>query len=77
MDRTGLYKKLTTALDRTPSYFIRSIRLHKASQLILENEMTLSEISDAVGFSSLSYMGKCFNEEFGCRPSEYRSKIKS
>ncbi len=74
MDRTGLYRKLVAMVDQTPSLFIRSIRLQKAAQLIVEGELTITEISDRLGFSTPSYMSRCFQEMYGCRPSEYAKK---
>lgn len=76
MDRTGLYRKLVTLLDKSPSLFIRNIRLEKAAALILEGELNISEITEKIGFSSSSYLSKCFQERYGCRPSEYAQKIK-
>lgn len=76
MDRTGLYRKLTNLLDESPSLFIRNIRLQRAAQLLLENELSITEIAETVGFSSTSYMSKCFQEMYGCRPSEYAENLK-
>lgn len=76
IDRTGLYRKLITLLDQSPSLFIRNIRLQKAAQLIMENKLTIAEIADRVGFSSSSYLSKCFQEVYGCRPSEYVEKVR-
>lgn len=76
MDRTGLYRKLITLLDKSPSLFIRHIRLQKAAQLILEGKLSITEIVEKVGFSSSSYLSKCFQEMYGCRPSEYAEKTK-
>ncbi len=76
MERTGLYKKLTALLDKSPSLFIRSIRLQRAAELIRQGEMSITEIADCVGFSSTGYMSKCFQEEYGCKPSEYATKVK-
>jgi len=77
MDRTGLYRKLIALLDESPSLFIRNIRLRKAAQLILEGELSITEISEKVGFNTTSYMSKCFQEMYGCRPSEYAKMKKS
>jgi AraC-like DNA-binding protein/ligand-binding sensor domain-containing protein len=76
MDRTGLYRKLIALLDKSPSLFIRNIRLQRAADLILEGELSITEISEKVGFSSSSYLSKCFQEMYGCRPSEYPEKRK-
>jgi len=76
MDRTGLYRKLITLLDKSPSLFIRNIRLEKAAELLLEGTLNISEIADRVGFSSSSYLSKCFQERYGCKPSEYAQNAK-
>lgn len=74
MERTGLYKKLSGLLDQSPSMFIRSIRLKKAASMLAGTDKTVAEIATLTGFSSASYLGKCFLEEYGCRPSEYAAK---
>ncbi|MDE6143067.1 MAG: AraC family transcriptional regulator [Muribaculaceae bacterium] len=76
MDRTGLYRKLTALLDRSPSLFIRDIRLRNAARLLEEGKLSITEISELTGFSSTSYMSKCFQERYGCRPSDYAEKNK-
>lgn len=76
MERTGLYRKLTKLLEESPSHFIRNLRLKKAEQLLLEGNLTIAEIADRVGFSSSSYLSKCFREVYGCSPSKYVEKAK-
>lgn len=75
MDRTGLYRKLISVVGKTPTNFIRSIRLKRASQLLKEG-YTVAEVADLVGFSTSSYLSKCFQEEFGMRPSQYLNRQK-
>lgn len=72
MDRTGLYKKMTATIDKTPTAFIRNIRLTHAAQLIREGKLTMNEVAEQTGFSSASYMARCFQEEWGKKPSELR-----
>ncbi len=76
MDRTGLYRKLIALLDESPSLFIRNIRLRRAAQLLQEGNLSIAEIAEQVGFSTSSYLSKCFQEMYGCRPSEYVEKSK-
>ncbi|MCR4603213.1 MAG: helix-turn-helix domain-containing protein [Prevotella sp.] len=74
MERTGLYKKLTALMQQPPVAFIRSIRLHRAADLLQNGDWTIAEIAEHTGFSSPSYFSKCFQKEFGCKPSEYSVK---
>jgi signal transduction histidine kinase/ligand-binding sensor domain-containing protein/DNA-binding response OmpR family regulator len=64
------YRKLKALTGRSPSSFIRSIRLKKAKNMIEERRGTISEIAYSVGFGSPSYFTKCFKEEYGYLPSE-------
>jgi DNA-binding response OmpR family regulator/nitrogen-specific signal transduction histidine kinase len=73
MDRTGLYRKLSAVVGQTPSEFIRSVRLKKAAEL-LKKGLSVSEVSGLVGFSTMSYFTKCFQDEFGVKPSRYKDK---
>ena len=72
MERTGLYKKLTSLTETTPVAFIRNIRLQRAASWLREGELTVNEIAEKAGFSSPSYFTKCFKKEFGMLPSEYK-----
>lgn len=72
MERTGLYKKLTQLMDKSPVVFIRGIRLHRAAELLRQGGKTVTEIAEETGFGSVSYFSKCFQKEFGCKPSEYQ-----
>lgn len=72
MDRTGLYKKMTAIMNNSPVAFIRNIRLYFAAQLLEQGDKSIAEIAEITGFSSSSYFSKCFQKEFGCRPSDYQ-----
>lgn len=71
MDRTGLYRKLTALVDKSPTLLIRSIRLKRAAQLLAEQDLPVAEVAFRVGFSSPAYLSKCFQEEYGMKPSKY------
>jgi AraC-like DNA-binding protein len=74
MERTGLYKKMTTLLDKSPSLFIRSIRLQHAERLLIESDLSIADVAEQTGFSSASHMSKCFQEERGCTPKQVRER---
>lgn len=76
MERTGFYRKLTASIGKTPTEFIRSIRLRRAKDLLNQGR-SISEVSDLVGFSTPSYFSNCFLKEYGIRPSEYVASLNS
>ncbi len=77
LSRSQLNRKMQALVNRSPNQFIRSYRLEKAKQLIEKNAGTIAEISYDVGFSSPSYFSKCFQEEFGFTPKEFKGGSKS
>ena len=70
MSRAQIYRKLKALTGKSPSLFLRTVRLNKAQDMIQNKEFSISEISYKVGFSSPAYFSRCFKEEFGYSPSE-------
>lgn len=73
LGRTIFYKKVRGTTGYTPNEYIRVIRLRKAAELLKEGEKNVSEVAYAVGFRNPYYFSKCFKEQFGMPPSQYRS----
>lgn len=73
LGRTIFYKKVRGTTGYTPNEYIRVIRLRKAAELLKESEKNVSEVAYAVGFDNPYYFSKCFKEQFGMPPSQYRS----
>ena len=73
LGRTIFYKKVRGTTGYTPNEYIRVIRLRKAAELLKEGEKNVSEVAYAVGFDNPYYFSKCFKEQFGVPPSQYRS----
>lgn len=73
LGRTIFYKKVRRTTGYTPNEYIRVIRLRKAAELLKEGEKNVSEVAYAVGFDNPYYFSKCFKEQFGMPPSQYRS----
>jgi CheY-like chemotaxis protein len=73
MSRTHLYKKVKALVGKSPSQYVRTVRLTYAKKMIEEGKGNISEIAYSVGFSSPAYFSKCFKEEFGYPPSHILS----
>jgi signal transduction histidine kinase/ligand-binding sensor domain-containing protein/AraC-like DNA-binding protein len=71
MDRTVLYKKMQSITGLAPSEFIRSIRLKRAAQLLIQGQYPVAEVAEKVGFNTQKYFSKYFKEAFGVPPSKY------
>ena len=74
LSHISLHRKLKTISNQTISQFIREIRLKRAKELLLNEDLTVSEIAYRVGFGSPTYFNKCFHEYFGYPPGEVKKR---
>lgn len=74
LSRVQLYRKVKTLTGKSPVEIIRETRLIRASQLLSDSSLTISEIAYRVGFSSPSYFTKCYREMFGKSPTEVQRR---
>ena len=71
MSTRNLRRKMNQLLGVSPNQYIRSLRLERAKQLLLEKRGNITEIALETGFSSSAYFSKCFQDHFGKPPSHY------
>lgn len=74
LSRVQLYRKVKALTGKSPVEIIRETRLIRASQLLTDSSLTISEIAYRVGFSSPSYFTKCYRDMFGKSPTEVQKK---
>lgn len=65
------FKKTT---GQTFNNFLRSERIKKAKELIDDGNLSISDISQAVGYEDDKYFAQVFAKQMGLSPSEYRAK---
>ncbi|MEM9329897.1 MAG: GlxA family transcriptional regulator [Pseudomonadota bacterium] len=61
-------------VKKSPQEVYRHLRLTRASGLLLQTNMSVSEIAVGCGFQSASHMGKYFQTRFGLTPRNYRQQ---
>jgi CheY-like chemotaxis protein len=72
LSNTQVNRKLKALMGKTPSQFIRLIRLQRAATLLENSDLNVSEVAYNVGFSDPNYFSRVFSEEFGYPPSDIR-----
>ncbi|SDM69418.1 hybrid sensor histidine kinase/response regulator [Kriegella aquimaris] len=76
--RSQLFRKISSLTGNNPSYFIRTVRLRYASELLRKKEYSIKEVSYMIGFNSTAYFSKTFKELFDLTPTEFmEGKLKS
>ncbi len=66
-----LFHKYT---NQTPIENLTKLRLSIACDLLMETNQSMSEIAEASGFSSASYLTEKFKQFYGVSPREYKKK---
>lgn len=62
-------------LNSTPKAYFMEMRLHRAQNLLVQSEHSVTEIAMACGFQSTSHFSKVFRAQFGRSPLSQRAKI--
>ena len=72
-NRTYLSAYIKATYRVTFREWVAGLRIGYAKQMLMQHpEMTVSAISEASGFLSLSYFTRIFTEKEGCTPSKWR-----
>ncbi|MEL6276287.1 MAG: ATP-binding protein, partial [Bacteroidota bacterium] len=64
LSQMQVYRKLKAVIGKTPSQFIRSIRLRKSKELLADASLNISEVAYDVGFADPNYFSRTFSNEF-------------
>lgn len=76
MSRTPLYAKLKALTNLGVNDYINIIRIDRAAQLLTGSTMSITEISEAVGFEYPRHFSTLFKQIKGMTPSQYRQANK-
>lgn len=74
ISRSLLHKKLTGLTGQSAGEFINHLRMKKAQQLLLQNELNISEVAYSVGYNDPKYFTRLFSKYFGQSPKEFQGK---
>lgn len=66
-----IFKKET---GQNLSKFIKSLRMEKAKEMLMESHLKIINISYAVGYPNVSYFCQSFREYFGVSPQKFRNQ---
>lgn len=77
MSPTTLYRQMKSICNQSPGDFIKSTRFKRASQLLRDTDLTISEIVESVGYYDTKRFRESFKLKFGLSPHDYRNQNKS
>ena len=59
---------------QTPNVYLVNYRLSKGAELLIQTDLSITEICYETGFTGASYFTEMFRKSYGCSPTEYRKK---
>jgi AraC-like DNA-binding protein len=65
------------AMGMTPHLFLRKLRIQKAKMLILNTDLSFTQIAEYVGFNSIHHFSRAFKQLERITPSQYLQSIKN
>lgn len=74
LSRSSLHRKLKALTGLSTGDYIKNLRLGKAAEMLVESDMTISEICYMTGFSAPPYFTSCFKAQYRLSPKEYRAE---
>ena len=72
MSRAQLLRRLKALTGNSPGFYIKTMRLEKAKELLETSDLSVSEAAFKTGFGTPSNFSKVFSEKYGITPSQFR-----
>ncbi len=72
LSRRNLELRFKKSINRSINSEIRRIRVEQICRLLIETEMSISEIAYGLGFSSVEHISRYFKSEIGTNLRDYR-----
>ena len=74
---TGLIWKFDRQLKTTPMQYLISLRMQLAKQLLLESDLTVTQIAEQCGYGDVYYFSNAFRQHTGINPTAFRKSPKA
>ena len=71
MSQPVLYRKVKALTGLSVNDFIKSLRLRRAAELLIDSERTVYEVAYMVGFSDRKYFSREFKKAYDITPSAF------
>ena len=77
VSRPYLYKIFCKKFDMSPKQYIMRYKLSNAKTMLSENDMTVTQIANSIGYDDSLAFSKAFSLKENISPQKYRTVIKA
>ncbi|PKQ61325.1 hypothetical protein BZG02_16155 [Labilibaculum filiforme] len=71
LNRTHFYQKVKAITNQTPFELLKSYRLKKAAEFLVQNQLSVNEVYLMTGFKSRTHFSKLFKEKYNVTPGKF------
>lgn len=75
MSRMHLHRHLVRYFKCSAGDVIRHTRLQQSLRLLQNDQASISQVAERVGFTDPGYYTRVFRKEYGCTPREMRRQL--
>ena len=72
VSKSSFYRKMKAVTGLSINEFIQNVRIKKATELLINSDMNVSEIAYETGFNDPYYFSRLFKKYHNMSPSDYR-----
>lgn len=76
LSESSLRRLFKKEMGKTLGSYINDLKMQYATHLLVTSNESVTEIGYRLGYESISYFTKCFRENYGVSPREYRKNAK-
>lgn len=69
-------RRFKAATDQTAAYYLQTLRLESAKELLANSNLSIQEVAISVGFNSQGLLTRVFKQRLNQTPSEYRKIVR-
>lgn len=75
MGKSRLYKLFDEYIGESPMEYFAKLKMEEAKKQLRREQLSVSQISDFLGFSSIHNFSRAFKKSVGLSPTAYRKKV--
>lgn len=77
MSRSGFFARFTDLVGEPPAQYVTRWRMHVAADLMTDDDLSLGQLAQRVGYGSEDAFSKVFKRTMGVSPGQYRRQLRA
>lgn len=75
--KTHLSRMFKEEMGRSIGDYLQEVKITNARDILVNSNMSIEELCDLIGHSSMSHFSSAFKKRYGMAPGKYRTKFKN